>query len=187
MGRDGGAAAGERARFAPARSRRVRTVAVGSVALLAAAGLALSASAGAARVLHLGSAPVASIRPTVNVNGSSFDYVPGSQGDAASSVQYLKGAPGALTLMVFGAPPAGTSDVATLYADLANGTGQAVTFPGGASVRITLTRNGQAFQTVTVSQPALPSLAPGQRATLQGTVALPGPGDYTLTAALTGA
>jgi hypothetical protein len=122
----------------------------------------------------------------VNANNSSFTYVPGRQGVAASSRQYLKGAPGLLTLSVYGMPPAPGDTSATIYADLSNGTKQTALFVGGPLIAVTLTHDGKAYRQLTLSQPNVTSLDPTKQLTLQASVPLSGAGTYGLSAALVG-
>ncbi|HLI55498.1 MAG TPA: hypothetical protein VKY26_00560 [Actinomycetota bacterium] len=146
-----------------------------SVVLLAL--LAFAALVGASASI-LPAESVAATSVQLNVNASSFDY-PG--GVAISAVQYVKGHPGALTLTVYGMEVGGSAQI---YADLSNQTGSTVTFTGGATVLVAITKDGQPWDQVTLTNPALSRLSPGQQATLQTSVTLGSPGVYGLTGAL---
>ncbi|HYR61377.1 MAG TPA: hypothetical protein VET24_01915 [Actinomycetota bacterium] len=122
----------------------------------------------------------------VNTNNSSFTYVPGRLGSAISSKQFHKGAPGILTLSVYGMPPQPGDTSATIYADLSNGTGQTAHFNGGPTVAVAVLHNGKPFRTLTLTQPAVTTLAAGQALDLQASVPLAGAGTYALSAELVG-
>ncbi|HMC08004.1 MAG TPA: hypothetical protein VKL22_01590, partial [Actinomycetota bacterium] len=120
---------------------------------------------------------------TVNANSSSFTYAPGGGGGAASGIQYDQDMPAALMLTVYGMPPQpGEGSSARVYADLFNGTGKKLLFPGGAAVRVTLQRDGRRWKDVVLDQPATPSLDPDQRIRLETRVPLDAPGRYDLSA-----
>jgi hypothetical protein len=122
----------------------------------------------------------------VSSNHSSFTYVPGGQGVAVSSRQYHKGAPGILTLDVYGMPPAPGDTSATIYVDLSNGTGQTALFVDGPIVAVTVTHDGKPYRQLTLSQPATLSLDPANLLRLQASVPLDGAGTYGLSAELVG-
>jgi hypothetical protein len=122
----------------------------------------------------------------VNSNHASFTYVPGRQGVAISGRQYQKGAPGILTLNVYGMPPAPGDTSATISVDLSNETGQTVFFANGPVVEVTVTRDGQPYRQLTVGQPAAKRLGPGDQLTIQASLPLTGAGTYGLSAALVG-
>jgi hypothetical protein len=122
----------------------------------------------------------------VSSNHSSFTYVPGGQGVAVSSRQYHKGAPGILTLDVYGMPPAPGDTSATIYVDLSNGTGQTALFLDGPLVAVTVTHDGKPYRQLTLSQPAVLSLDPANLLKLQASVPLDGAGTYGLSADLVG-
>jgi len=122
----------------------------------------------------------------VTSNHSSFTYVPGGQGVAVSGRQYHKGAPGILTLSVYGMPPAPGDTSATIYADLSNGTGKTVLFANGPLVAVTVTHDGKPYRQLTLSQPAVLSLAPANLLNLQASVPLDAAGTYELSAELVG-
>jgi hypothetical protein len=125
----------------------------------------------------------ASAEGTVNANSASFTYVPGSGGGAVSGIEYNPAAPAALVLTVYGMPPQpGEGSSALVYADLYNGTGKKLLFPGGAAVRVTLDRGGQRWKDVVLDQPATPSLDPDQRIRLETSVPLDASGRYDLSA-----
>lgn len=167
---------------AGAREVQRRHRVLGGAALAVAALLAGSAAWSAAG--RGGDAPGV-IHPTdvaatnVSANASSFVYTPGSSGLAISGQQFTKGTPGTLSLTVYGQPAADGSATATLRADLLNQTASAVTFAGGPHVSVIVSHGSEAT-TVTLSQPAPASLAPGQEVTLEGSVALGGAGTYTV-------
>jgi hypothetical protein len=122
----------------------------------------------------------------VSSNHSSFTYVPGQQGVAVSGRQYRRGAPGILTLSVYGmAPPAGSS-AATIYVDLSNDTPATALFAAGPIVDITVTQDGKPFQQLTVAQPGIRSLDPAGALMLQASLPLSEAGTYGLSAALVG-
>ena len=86
-------------------------------------------------------------------------------------------------LTVYGMPPQpGEGSSARVYADLFNGTGKKLLFPGGAAVRVTLQRDGRRWKDVVLDQPATPSLDPDQRIRLETRVPLDAPGRYDLSA-----
>jgi len=122
----------------------------------------------------------------VSSNHASFTYVPGRQGVAISGRQYQKGAPGILTLNVYGMPPAPGDTSATISVDLSNDTGNTAFFANGPFVEVTVTRDGQPYRQLTVGQPATKRLDPGNRLTLQASLPLTGAGTYGLSAALVG-
>lgn len=122
----------------------------------------------------------------VNSNHASFTYVPGRQGVAISGRQYQKGAPGILTLNVYGMPPPAGESSATISVDLSNDTGHTALFANGPLVEVTVTRDGQPYRQVTLSQPATRRLDPGNQLTMQASVPLAGAGTYGLSAALVG-
>ena len=122
----------------------------------------------------------------VTSNHSSFTYVPGGQGVAISGKQYHRGAPGILTLNVYGMPPAPGEISATIYADLSNGTGQTVLFAVGPLVAVTVTHDGKPYRQLTLTQPAALSLDPANLLNLQGSMPLDGAGTYGLSAELVG-
>jgi hypothetical protein len=122
----------------------------------------------------------------VTSNHSSFTYVPDGQGVAVSSREYHRGAPGILTLSVYGMPPAPGDTSATIYADLSNDTGQTVLFVNGPLVAVTVTHDGKPYRQLTLSQPAALSLDPARLLNLQAPVPLAGAGTYGLSAELVG-
>jgi hypothetical protein len=122
----------------------------------------------------------------VSSNHSSFTYVPGGQGVAVSGRQYHKGAPGILTLNVYGMPPAPGDTSATIYVDLSNGTGQTALFVDGPIVAVTVTYDGKPYRQLTLRRPAALSLDPANLLKLQATVPLDGAGTYGLSAELVG-
>ena len=122
----------------------------------------------------------------VSSNHSSFTYVPGGQGVAVSSRQYHKGAPGILTLDVYGMPPGPGEASATIYADLSNGTGQTALFVDGPLVAVTVTHDGRPYRQLTLRQPVPLSLDPANLLKLQATLPLDGAGTYGLSAELVG-
>jgi hypothetical protein len=120
----------------------------------------------------------------VSSNHASFTYVPGRQGVAISGRQYQKGAPGILTLNVYGMPPAPGDTSATISVDLSNDTGHTAFFANGPLVEVTVTRDGQPYGPLTVGQPATKRLDPGTQLTMQASLPLTGAGTYGLSAAL---
>jgi hypothetical protein len=122
----------------------------------------------------------------VSSNHSSFTYVPGGQGVAVSSRQYHKGAPGILTLDVYGMPPAPGDTSATIYVDLSNGTGQTALFVDGPLVAVAVTHDGKPYRQLTLRQPAALSLDPANVLKLQASLPLGGAGTYGLSAGLVG-
>ena len=122
----------------------------------------------------------------VSSNHASLTYVPGRQGVAISGRQYQKGAPGILTLNVYGMPPAPGDTSATISVDLSNDTAQTAFFVDGPLVVITVTHDGQPYRQVTVGQPAARRLDPGNLLTMQASVPLAGAGTYDLSAELVG-
>jgi hypothetical protein len=122
----------------------------------------------------------------VSSNHSSFTYVPGGQGVAISGRQYQKGAPGILTLSVYGMPPAPGDTAATISADLSNGTGQTVLFLNGPLVAVTVTHDGRLYRQLTLSRPAALSLDPAGLLNLEASMPLAGAGTYELSAELVG-
>jgi hypothetical protein len=122
----------------------------------------------------------------VTSNHSSFTYVPGGQGVAISGRQYQKGAPGILTLSVYGMPPAPGDTAATISADLSNGTGQTVLFLNGPLVAVTVTHDGRLYRQLTLSRPAALSLDPAGLLNLEASMPLAGAGTYELSAELVG-
>lgn len=122
----------------------------------------------------------------VSSNHASFTYVPGRQGVAISGRQYEKGAPGILTLNVYGMPPAPGANSATIDVDLSNDTAQSAFFVHGPLVAVTVTHDGQPYRQLTVSQPAAQRLDPGTQLTVQASVPLAGAGTYGLSAELVG-
>jgi hypothetical protein len=82
-------------------------------------------------------------------------------------------------------PPAGESS-ATISVDLSNDTGHTALFANGPLVEVTVTRDGQPYRQVTLSQPATRRLDPGNQLTMQASVPLAGAGTYGLSAALVG-
>lgn len=122
----------------------------------------------------------------VNTNNSSFTYVPGQTGTSMSSRQFAKGAPGVLTLSVYGMPPAPGDTSATIYANLSNGTTQVAHFVAGPTVAVTVLRNGAPFRVLTLTNPGLSSLDAGQALDLQAALPLDGGATYKLSAALVG-
>ena len=122
----------------------------------------------------------------VNSNHSSFTYVPGRQGVAVSGRQYQKGAPGILTLSVYGMAPAAGDTSATIYVDLSNDTAQTAFFVNGPLVAVTVTHDGRPYRQLTVGQPATRRLDPANLLTMQASVPLAGAGTYGLSAELVG-
>lgn len=122
----------------------------------------------------------------VSSNHASFTYVPGRQGVAISGRQYQKGAPGILTLNVYGRPPAPGDTSATIDVDLSNDTAQSAFFVHGPLVAVMVTHEGQPYRQLTVSQPAAQRLDPGNLLTMQASVPLAGAGTYGLSAELVG-
>lgn len=122
----------------------------------------------------------------VSSNHASFTYVPGRQGVAISGRQYQKGAPGILTLNVYGMPPAPGDTSATIDVDLSNDTAKSAFFVHGPLVAVTVTHDGQPYRQLTVSQPAAQRLDPGNQLTMQASVPLAGAGTYGLSAELVG-
>lgn len=128
------------------------------------------------------------LRATADVssNHASFTYRPGRQGVAISGRQYQKGAPGILTLNVYGMPPAPADASASISVDLSNDTGHTAVFANGPLVEVTVTRDGQPYRQLTVGQPAARRLDPGNQLTMQASLPLTGAGTYGLSAALVG-
>ena len=122
----------------------------------------------------------------VSSNHASFTYVPGRQGVAISGRQYQKGAPGILTLNVYGMPPAPGDTSATISVDLSNDTGHTAFFANGPLVEVTVTRDGQPYRQLTVGQPATKRLDPGNQLTMPASLPLTRAGTYGLSAALVG-
>lgn len=169
--------AGAGARGVQRRHRVLGGAALAVAALLAgsAAWSAAGRGEGAPAVIHTTNVAASN----VSANASSFVYTPGTSGLAISGEQFTKGTPGTLSLRVYGQPAADGSASATLSADLANQTGSAIAFAGGPHVTVVVSHGSEAT-TVTLSQPTPASLAPGQEVTLEGSVALGGPGTYTV-------
>jgi hypothetical protein len=122
----------------------------------------------------------------ISSNHASFTYVPGRQGVAISGRQYQKGAPGILTLNVYGMPPVPGDTSATIDVDLSNETAKSAFFVHGPLVAVTVTHDGQPYRQLTVSQPAAQRLDPGNLLTMQASVPLAGAGTYGLSAELVG-
>ena len=122
----------------------------------------------------------------VSSNHVSFTYVPGRQGVAISGREYQKGAPGILTLNVYGMPPVPGDTSATISVDLSNDTAHTAFFADGPLVAVTVTRDGQPYRQLTVSQPAARRLDPGKLLTMQASLPLAGAGTYGLSAELVG-
>lgn len=152
--------------------------------LLLPAGMALAVlAAGGSHFVHAGSPVGAS---DVNANTASFSTAPAGGGAAISAVAYSAGDPPTLNLAVYGMPPKQGSDQARIYADLSNGTSQVASFASGAAVEVTVTRDGQAWKTLTLTAPATASLAPGATVRLEGWVSVAGTGNYAVSAQLVG-
>ncbi|MEA2533621.1 MAG: hypothetical protein QOJ93_1432 [Actinomycetota bacterium] len=173
----------------PGGGRRKRTPSLRILGLIASVSLVAAIVAISAVSRHTAATgPSPALRATADVssNHSSFTYVPGGQGVAVSSRQYHKGAPGILTLDVYGMPPAVGDTSATIYADLSNGTGQTALFVDGPLVAVTVTHDGKPYRQLTLSQPAVLSLDPAHLLKLQASVPLDGAGTYELSADLVG-
>ncbi|HEU5001384.1 MAG TPA: hypothetical protein VFW71_01205 [Actinomycetota bacterium] len=166
------------------RVHRVLGAAAVAVAALLAGSSAWSAAGGGGRApASLHTTTVAA--SNVSANASSFIYTPGSSGVAISGEQFTKGTPGTLSLTVYGQPAADGSPTANLTAQLVNQTASTVHFAGGPHVAVTVAHDSQAAA-VTLSETAPTDLAPGDEVTLQGSIALGGPGTYTVSASLAG-
>lgn len=173
----------------PGGGRRRRTPSLRILGLIASVSLVAAIVAISAVSRHTGatgSSLALRAAADVSANHSSFTYVPGGQGVAVSSRQYHKGAPGILTLDVYGMPPAPGDTSATIYADLSNGTGQTALFVDGPLVVVTVTHEGKPYRQLTLSQPAVLSLDPAHLLKLQAFVPLDGAGTYELSADLVG-
>jgi hypothetical protein len=173
----------------PGGGRRRRTPSLRILGLIASVSLVAAIVAISAVARHTGATGSSlALRAAADVssNHSSFTYVPGGQGVAVSSRQYHKGAPGILTLDVYGMPPAPGDTSATIYADLSNGTGQTALFVDGPIVAVTVTHDGKPYRQLTLSQPAVLSLDPAHLLNLQASVPLDGAGTYGLSADLEG-
>jgi hypothetical protein len=156
---------------------------VAPLGLIAAAAVALCVSG------HRGvSRPSMALRAVADVssNDSSFTYVPGGEGLALSGRQYHRGAPGLLTLSVYGMPPAPGGTSATIYVDLSNGTGHTAAFVDGPHVAVVVTHDAKPYRELTLTQPAALALAPDGVLSLQASVPLAGAGTYGLSAGLVG-
>jgi hypothetical protein len=173
----------------PGGGRRRRTPSLRILGLIASVSLVAAIVAISAVSRHTAATgPSLALRAgaDVSANHSSFTYVPGGQGVAVSSRQYHKGAPGILTLDVYGMPPAVGDTSATIYVDLSNGTGQTALFVDGPLVAVTVTHDGKPYRQLTLSQPAVLSLDPAHVLKLQASVPLDGAGTYELSADLVG-
>jgi hypothetical protein len=169
--------------------RRRRTPSIRILGLILPLSLVAAIGAIAAVSRHspaTGSSLALRAAPDVSSNHSSFTYVPGGQGVAVSGRQYHKGAPGILTLNVYGMPPAPGDTSATIYVDLSNGTGQTALFVDGPIVAVTVTHDGKPYRQLTLSQPAVLNLDPANLLKLQASVPLDGAGTYELSADLVG-
>jgi hypothetical protein len=173
----------------PGGGRRRRTPSLRILGLIASVSLVaaiVAISAVARHTAATGSSLALRATADVSANHSSFTYVPGGQGVALSGRQYHKGAPGILTLDVYGMPPAVGDTSATIYVDLSNGTGQTALFVDGPLVAVTVTHDGKPYRQLTLSQPAVLSLDPAHLLKLQASVPLDGAGTYELSADLVG-
>jgi hypothetical protein len=173
-----------------AGGRRKRTPSIRSLILPLSLIAAIAAVGAVATLSRRGPAtsPSLALRAAADVssNHSSFTYVPGGQGVAVSSRQYHKGAPGILTLDVYGMPPGPGEASATIYADLSNGTGQTALFVDGPLVAVTVTHDGRPYRQLTLRQPVPLSLDPANLLKLQASLPLDGAGTYELSAELVG-
>lgn len=152
--------------------------------LLLPAGTAIAVLvAGGSHLVRTGTAVTAS---DVNANAASFSTAPTGGGAAVSSVAYSADDPPTLNLSVYGMPPSQGSDQARIYADLSNGTTQVARFAGHAAVQVSVTRDGQPWKTLTLTQPATASLAPGASVRLEGFVSVAATGTYGVSAQLVG-
>jgi hypothetical protein len=169
--------------------RKRRTPSIRILGLILPLSLVAAIGANAAVSRHrpaTGSSLALRASADVSSNHSSFTYVPGGQGVAVSSRQYHKGAPGILTLDVYGMPPAPGATSATIYADLSNGTGQTALFVDGPLVAVAVTHDGKPYRQLTLRQPAALTLDPANLLKLQASVPLDGAGTYGVSAELVG-
>jgi hypothetical protein len=74
--------------------------------------------------------------------------------------------------------------IITVSVTLENRTTAAVGFPGGLAVSVPITRDGTAWRTVQLTDPALTGLAPGASASLSATTETEGPGQYVFAASV---
>jgi hypothetical protein len=173
-----------------AGGRRKRTPSIRSLILPLSLIAAIAAVGAVATLSRRGppTSPSLALRAAADVssNHSSFTYVPGGQGVAVSSRQYHKGAPGIVTLDVYGMPPGPGEASATIYADLSNGTGQTALFVDGPLVAVTVTHDGRPYRQLTLRQPVPLSLDPANLLKLQASLPLDGAGTYELSAELVG-
>ena len=181
--------AGSRGEAAPLGGRRRRSGLLRILGLVVPVGLVAAVVTIFAVSGHhnpTGSSPGLRAADDVSSNQASFTYLPGRQGVAVSGRQYQKGAPGILTLNVYGMPPAPGDTSATISVDLSNDTAHTAFFVNGPLVVIMVTHDGQPYRQLTVGQPAALRLDPGNLLTMQASVPLAGAGTYGLSAELVG-
>jgi hypothetical protein len=84
-------------------------------------------------------------------------------------------------VMVQGRAAAG---IITVSVTLENRTPAAVAFPGGLSVSVPITRDGTAWRTLRIDDPAVTELAPGASLSCSATTEAEGPGQYVFAASV---
>lgn len=154
---------------------------IGALKFRVALGLVLTTSMGPAAVSDA-LASTGSTRSVTRVeyadNAASLTYSENGQNGSASSVVFKADDP--LTFFVSAFPPAPGTNLALLRIELFNNTGGEVRFSGGVYVPVIL-RSGQGTQVALIRHPAT-SLAPGAGLHAETMSALPGFGQYSVSA-----
>jgi hypothetical protein len=128
-------------------------------------------------------APTLQATTVVEVNDNGYYVVVDERGNEAGSGSAIRPLPGPddFGVIVRGRAAAG---IITVSVTLENRTTAAVGFPGGLAVSVPITRDGTAWRTVQLTDPALTGLAPGASASLSATTETEGPGQYVFAASV---
>ncbi|MGH2687746.1 MAG: hypothetical protein ACRDKW_02915 [Actinomycetota bacterium] len=104
----------------------------------------------------------------------------GNEAGSGSAIRPVSG-PDDFGVLVQGRAAAGTITVSVA---LDNRTAAAVRFPGGLAVSVPITKDGMAWRTLQLTDPAVTELAPGASVSLSATTEAEGPGQYVFAASV---
>jgi len=111
-------------------------------------------------------------------NRATFSFAPDpQQNTTASSTATDRKTANPVSLEVLGRAQ---GNAAALSVKVTNSSGSSISFPGGLSVDVTLSRDGSAVESTTASDPSVVTLAPSATAILDAQVPLSSYGSYAL-------